>query len=78
MGTNPNHKRSAEIELEKHRLIGRKQLQRIFPVSTMTIWRWEEEGLLPRHFNINGRSFWRLSHVLQVLERLQKAPDNAC
>lgn len=62
----------AKTELEKHRLIGRKEIQKLIPVSSMTLWRWQQEGLFPMHFNINGRSFWRLSVVLAAIDQLAK------
>jgi predicted DNA-binding transcriptional regulator AlpA len=50
-------------------LISRKQLKKLIPVSTMTIWRWEKEGHLPRHITIGRTSFWRLAEVLDFIGR---------
>ena len=56
--------------VEKARLINRKQLQRLLPISPMTIWRHEKQGLLPKHIKIGGLSFWRLVDVLEAIEKL--------
>ena len=56
--------------VKKARLINRKQLQLLLPISPMTIWRYEKQGLLPKHFKIGGLSFWRLTAVLDAIERL--------
>ena len=44
-------------------LIGRRHLRQTIPVSDMTIWRWERDGVFPRHISINGRNYWRRSDV---------------
>ena len=57
----------------EERLLPRRELRRIVPVSDMTIWRWERAGVFPRHVSINGRNYWRLSEVLDWIERQQAA-----
>ena len=57
----------------EERLLPRRELRRIVPVSDMTIWRWERDGLFPRHVSINGRNYWRLSEVSDWIERQQTA-----
>jgi len=59
-----------DVGRDDARLINRNQLQQLLPISTMTIWRWESRGILPRHFAIGGRSFWRRTDVLRAIERL--------
>jgi predicted DNA-binding transcriptional regulator AlpA len=54
-------------ELTSDRLINRRQLRKILPVSAMTIWRWEKEGRLPQHITIGRTSFWRLADVLAAI-----------
>lgn len=61
-------------EVEKARLINRRQLQLLLPISQMTIWRYEKQEILPKHFKIGGLSFWRLADVLDAIERLA-GPD---
>ena len=39
----------------------------------MTIWRWERDGLFPRHLLINGRNYWRLSELRNWMDQ-QKRP----
>ena len=56
-------------ELARHHLINRKQLQELLPVSAMTIWRWERDGLLPKHLTIGRTSFWRAVEVREYLRR---------
>jgi hypothetical protein len=41
------------------RLLPRRELRGLVPVSDMTIWRWERDGLFPRHLSINGRNYWQ-------------------
>lgn len=58
--------------IHQHRLINAAQIRRLLPISTMSIWRYEQAGKLPRHFSISGRNFWRLSEVLDAIKRLQQ------
>ena len=57
-------------DLSFHRLINTEQLLVLLPVSRMTVWRLEKRGLLPSHIRIGGRNYWRLSAVLEALERI--------
>ena len=50
------------------RLLSRRLLRGLVPVSDMTIWRWERDGRFPRHLSINGRNYWRLGEVRAWLE----------
>jgi predicted DNA-binding transcriptional regulator AlpA len=63
---NNNHQAIAE------RLLPRRELRRLVPVSDMTIWRWERDGLFPRHVSINGRNYWRLSEISEWMDRQQR------
>jgi predicted DNA-binding transcriptional regulator AlpA len=45
------------------------------PVSAMSIWRFEQQGILPQHITIGGRSFWRLKDVLEAIERIESGAD---
>jgi predicted DNA-binding transcriptional regulator AlpA len=56
-------------ELKHDQLITRRQLQQLLPVSSMTIWRWERDGLLPKHLTIGRTSFWRAVEVHEYLSR---------
>lgn len=44
-------------------LLPRRRLRKLIPVSDMTIYRWERDGIFPKHLSINGRNYWRLSEV---------------
>jgi predicted DNA-binding transcriptional regulator AlpA len=46
------------------RLLPRRELRMLVPVSDMTIWRWERDERFPRHLSINGRNYWLRSEVL--------------
>ena len=50
------------------RLLPRRELRKIVPVSDMTIWRWEGAGQFPCHLSINGRNYWLRSEILSWLE----------
>jgi predicted DNA-binding transcriptional regulator AlpA len=54
-------------------LLPRRALRRLIPVSDMTIWRWERDGIFPGHFSINGRNYWRLSEVQDWMDRQERA-----
>jgi predicted DNA-binding transcriptional regulator AlpA len=56
-------------ELAHNRLITRRQLQQLLPVSTTTIWRLEKRGLFPKHVTIGGLNFWRAIEVHEYLSR---------
>jgi predicted DNA-binding transcriptional regulator AlpA len=49
-------------------LLPRRALRKLVPVSDMTIYRWERDGIFPKHFSINGRNYWRLSEVQQWMD----------
>ena len=53
---------------DSERLLSRRLLRRLVPVSDMTIWRWERDGRFPHHLSINGRNYWRLGEVRAWLE----------
>ena len=55
-------------DFDSYRLINSAQLRKILPASQMSIWRWERQGILPKHFNIGGRKYWRLKKILEVIE----------
>jgi predicted DNA-binding transcriptional regulator AlpA len=59
------------------RLLSRRELRRLVPVSDMTIWRWEEAGLFPRHLSICGRNFWRESEVRAFIDNQGQAAAEA-
>ena len=45
------------------RLLPRRELRTLVPVSDMTVWRWERDGQFPPHLSINGRNYWWRSEV---------------
>jgi len=45
------------------RLLTRRLLRKLVPVSDMTIWRWERDGQFPRHLTVHGRNYWLYSEV---------------
>jgi predicted DNA-binding transcriptional regulator AlpA len=47
----------------QEQLLSRRMLRKMVPVSDMTIWRWERDGLFPKHLTINSRNYWLLSEV---------------
>ncbi len=47
----------------QERLLNRKMLRQMVPVSDMTIWRWERDAVFPKHLIINSRNYWLLSEV---------------
>lgn len=55
------------------RLLPRRELRKIVPVSDMTIWRWEGAGQFPRHLSINGRNYWLKSEIHAWLEQRRDA-----
>ena len=59
------------------RLLPRRALRILIPVSDMTIWRWERVGLFPRHLLINGRNYWRLSELRDWMDRQERAGGSA-
>jgi len=55
------------------RLLPRRELRTLLPVSDMTIWRWERNGAFPRHLSINGRNYWLRSEVLGWMSSQRRA-----
>lgn len=35
-------------------------------VSSMTVWRWQKSGILPKPSKINGRKYWKKSEIEAV------------
>ena len=62
---------------DAERLLTRRLLRELVPVSDMTIWRWERDGLFPRHLTVNSRNYWLLSEVKAWLaaQRRGEAPS---
>ena len=53
------------------RILDKKELRRMWPVSDMTIWRWERDGKFPKRLHLGqGRVGWRLSELLAEMDRL--------
>ena len=57
----------------QERFLPRRELRALIPVSDMTIWRWERDGLFPRHLLINGRNYWRLSELRDWMSSQKRA-----
>ena len=55
------------------RLLPRRELRNLVPVSDMTIWRWERSGDFPRHLSIYGRNYWLRSEVLGWMASQRRA-----
>ena len=45
------------------RLLNTRDLQKIIPVSQMTLWRWTRQKIFPKPISINNRNYWRWSDV---------------
>ena len=61
--TNANSSEHTNNVHHQERLLTRRMLRQMVPVSDMTIWRWERDGLFPRHLTVNSRNYWLLSEV---------------
>lgn len=59
---------------EDERLLTRRLLRKLVPVSDMTIWRWERDGRFPQHLTVNGRNYWLHSEVVAWLANQQRGP----
>lgn len=62
-----------DTQVTYDRLVPRRELRRLVPVSDMTIWRWERDSLFPRHVSINGRNYWRYSEIADWIARQDHA-----
>jgi predicted DNA-binding transcriptional regulator AlpA len=58
-------------DIERNRLINRRQLRKLVPASDMSIWRWTRAGIFPQPIKINGRNYWRLQAVIAVAQRTE-------
>jgi len=67
--THENSSQPNAVAAAGDRLLPRRELRAIVPVSDMTIWRWERDNRFPRHLSIHGRNYWLLSEVQDWLER---------
>ena len=58
------------------RLIDAKELHRLIPVSSMTIWRWERDQRFPARIRIGAnRVAWRLSEILAWIDEKADARE---
>jgi predicted DNA-binding transcriptional regulator AlpA len=57
---------------DEERLVPRRLLRRLVPVSDMTIWRWERDGSFPRHLAIHGRNYWLHSEVKEWMAKQRR------
>jgi predicted DNA-binding transcriptional regulator AlpA len=73
MKTHLNPMNSALLNKGSERLLPRRELRSLIPVSDMTIWRWERDGRFPHHLLINGRNYWRLSEIRNWIDRQERA-----
>ena len=46
-------------------------------VSSMTIWRWRRDGVIPEPVSIRGRNYWRQGDVLTALHQLTTKQEAA-
>ena len=60
----------------EERLLTRRLLRKLVPVSDMTIWRWERDGQFPRHLSVHGRNYWLFSEVQQWLAEHRRAASD--
>jgi predicted DNA-binding transcriptional regulator AlpA len=58
------------------RLINRRELRQRIPASDMTVWRWIKAGIFPAPLKINGRNYWRLGEVLEVINGTSPRPGD--
>jgi predicted DNA-binding transcriptional regulator AlpA len=68
LGMTHDHISQPIPEDPNERLLPRRELRKIVPVSDMTIWRWEGAKQFPRHLSINGRNYWLKSEIQAWLE----------
>ena len=59
--------KAGQGEVDDYGLMTRKELQRLMPVSVMTLWRMEQNGVLPKHILIGRKAFWRRAEILVFL-----------
>jgi predicted DNA-binding transcriptional regulator AlpA len=64
---------------EQQRYLSRRELRKLFPVSDMTIWRWQRDPhvAFPRPVKLgrNGRNFWWLPAILDWERRRLAGPS---
>jgi predicted DNA-binding transcriptional regulator AlpA len=63
-------------DLKTYRLIDREQLKKLLPVSSMTVWRMERDGRIPKHFLIGRKAFWKLADLLNYLQKVTQGGDS--
>ena len=65
------------ISQSGERLLPRRELRALIPVSDMTIYRWQRGRQFPRHLSVNGRNYWLLSEVQEWIARQKRAGPTA-
>jgi len=74
--TNPNIPALSQSEEDGHRLLTRRLLRQLLPVSDMTIWRCERYRGFPEHISIYGRNYWVLREIEQWLAERRRAGND--
>lgn len=55
-----------------------RTVRRMFgDISPMTLWRWQQKGLLPEPRKINGRSYWDADAVDALASGAPASPEQA-
>jgi len=61
------------------RYIGRRELRQLFPVSDMTIWRWQHDPQIafpaPTRLSSNGRNYWWFPAIRDWEQRRRTVVD---
>ncbi|MGH6924648.1 MAG: helix-turn-helix transcriptional regulator [Propylenella sp.] len=70
--TNANTHEPARALSDEERLLPRRLLRKLVPVSDMTIWRWERDGTFPQHLTVHGRNYWLYSEVKDWIGRQRR------
>lgn len=66
-----------EEDLSDLRFLRMEQVQELFPVSRMTIYRLIKDGKFPAPRKLGGRSVWRYAKVRDFVDRLDPPEDES-
>ena len=69
---NPNTAEQSTPFANEERLVSRRLIRKLVPVSDMTIWRWERDNSFPRHLTIHGRNYWLYTEVEEWMAKQRR------
>lgn len=67
------HQSDGDEDIARYRLIDKRTLLRLVPLSYSTIWKLMRRGEFPLSVVVSGRVFWKISEVSRFVDELPRS-----